>query len=660
MNFNLFAELLELYDRNEQIAGLYPKDGGQVLLPVYHAAMSADVTVCIDADGKFLGAKQVDKTDGSAYTVISVTETSHCRSSGISPHGLCDGLKYLAEDYGEAADDPEAPAYHRAYMENLKDWIDSPHTHPKAEAVYKYLSTAGMMSDLLGAGALERQDDGTVKKAALAYKVRFRVEEGTGDDPETGQCCDCWKDRSLHKKWQDYIRSQPRQMGLSMISGTVQPLTTMHPKFLLSAGDMGKLFSNGIANEPTVMGRLLSAENAYSIGFEDSQKVANALRWLVSRNAVRAKDMVLIIWGDNGAAVPRLTDAHMEEEETEEEKEARAERRYVERFRAALAGYRLPADMPENMHILVLQDPIKGRTSVRFYGQLATSEYLRRIKSWQSRCGWIHTRYDAKTEKMYEYYGIPSVYDMAKLLYGKPVQQGENVILSLEWNEEMYARLILCVMSAVLDGTRMAPDIVKQAVRRASNPAGAGSESNWRRMVSLACSLVKEDRAARGKEVPVLKLDKENRDRSYLYGRLLAVADKAEELYYIKNPSRKRPTNAKKLMAKFSQSPAKTWMLLHNKLQPYLKRLGGEARYYENAIMNITGLFREGDFEKIGPLEDIYLCGFYSQESYFDFVRGPKKKDKEAGGTETDGAETDGTEPEAAEPEGTGEERVSA
>ena len=127
MNFNLFAELLELYDRNEQIAGLYPKDGGQVLLPVYHAAMSADVTVCIDADGKFLGAKQVDKTDGSAYTVIPVTETSHCRSSGISPHGLCDGLKYLAGDYGEAADDPEAPAYHRAYMQNLKDWIDSPY-----------------------------------------------------------------------------------------------------------------------------------------------------------------------------------------------------------------------------------------------------------------------------------------------------------------------------------------------------------------------------------------------------------------------------------------------------------------------------------------------------------------------------------------------------
>ncbi|MDO4556300.1 MAG: type I-C CRISPR-associated protein Cas8c/Csd1, partial [Lachnospiraceae bacterium] len=65
-----------------------------------------------------------------------------------------------------------------------------------------------------------------------------------------------------------------------------------------------------------------------------------------------------------------------------------------------------------------------------------------------------------------------------------------------------------------------------------------------------------------------------NLDRSYLFGRLLAVADKAENDAYDLEDRGKRTTNAKRYWKRFSTNPGDTWQVIEEHLNPYLEKLG--------------------------------------------------------------------------------------
>ena len=89
---NWIAELCDLYDKNQHLAGRMGEDH-IVLLPPYHTTVAAQITVTIDGDGNFLRAETVPDED--KLTIIPVTEKSASRTAGIEPHPVCDNLKYL-------------------------------------------------------------------------------------------------------------------------------------------------------------------------------------------------------------------------------------------------------------------------------------------------------------------------------------------------------------------------------------------------------------------------------------------------------------------------------------------------------------------------------------------------------------------------------------
>ena len=64
----------------------------------------------------------------------------------------------------------------------------------------------------------------------------------------------------------------------------------------------------------------------------------------------------------------------------------------------------------------------------------------------------------------------------------------------------------------------------------------------------------------------LLDLDKTYTDRSYLFGRLLAVADKLERDTF--DAGEDRVTNAKRLWNMFSVRPYYTWGILRGRLMP--------------------------------------------------------------------------------------------
>ena len=108
-----------------------------------------------------------------------------------------------------------------------------------------------------------------------------------------------------------------------------------------------------------------------------------------------------------------------------------------------------------------------------------------------------------------------------------------------------------------------------------------------------------------------MSLDETRTSRDYLYGRLLAIADRLEEaaLYKAKE---KRATNAARYMQQFAQRPFHTWNQIHSALNPYMVRLGG-AGYYKNLIADVKDLFDPEDFMNDKPLSGEYLLGYYCQ-----------------------------------------------
>ena len=104
------------------------------------------------------------------------------------------------------------------------------------------------------------------------------------------------------------------------------------------------------------------------------------------------------------------------------------------------------------------------------------------------------------------------------------------------------------------------------------------------------------------------------KDRSYLFGQLLAILEKVEEraLYLQESKTDDRLTNAKKMWNVYTRRPAITYERLYSHIvRAYLKRLNPGARAkIENEIMQIINVLRETDGFNNNPLNERYLLGY--------------------------------------------------
>ena len=92
----LLQRAIETYDANTALIGVY-RDGHEPLAPIGHILTSANIEITLNAQGKFLAARKVDKKEPKI--LIPVTEESDGRTStGFTAHPLCDRLMYIAPD----------------------------------------------------------------------------------------------------------------------------------------------------------------------------------------------------------------------------------------------------------------------------------------------------------------------------------------------------------------------------------------------------------------------------------------------------------------------------------------------------------------------------------------------------------------------------------
>lgn len=111
-----------------------------------------------------------------------------------------------------------------------------------------------------------------------------------------------------------------------------------------------------------------------------------------------------------------------------------------------------------------------------------------------------------------------------------------------------------------------------------------------------------------------MALEPHRKDRSYQYGRLLAIMEKAERDTY--DSDEKREPNAMRLQSIFVQRPQNaTANIMEQLKRAYYPQLRPGSRvFYDRLIGEIMNEISECKENWNAPLEDTYLMGYYLQK----------------------------------------------
>ena len=135
-----------------------------------------------------------------------------------------------------------------------------------------------------------------------------------------------------------------------------------------------------------------------------------------------------------------------------------------------------------------------------------------------------------------------------------------------------------------------------------------------------------------------MALEPEKKDRSYQFGRLFALLEKAERDTYSKNgEDEKREPNAIRVQLTFSQRPLYMSNLLWQQIESvYLPQLEPRSRtFYRrefNQIMEVLSEFPTKELNR--PLKETYLLGCSLQRNELYKSKEAKQEEKNNGSTE--------------------------
>lgn len=594
----------QLYLTYDEIAKR--SDESNVLMPLAHQYAKAQIEVILKENGELVTINLVEKEN--TRTLIPVTEASGGRAGlTVAPHPLCDTLSYVVKDFSKYCADEKsknmAEKKYEAYIQNLKKWCESEYSHVKVRAIYRYLSSGEMLEDLIKNDILHIEDTGTYcgekivgqpyEKALVRFKVIMHdLSSNISVEP----------DMSLVNAYIDfYLANQEGRRDICYFGGTEKVISDNHPKGVVPIAGNAKLVSANDSSGYTFRGRFREAEQACALSYEASQKIHSALSWLVkNQGETIGNSRTFVCWNPQGKKTISLFGDICGFEDVEEDVDVD----YGSKFRSILRGYREPFKKDENILVLGLEAATAGRLSITYYNEFSANEFWDRIENWYDICKWKY--FNAKRKKNDE--RAPSFKQIVQCAFG--TEKGNFIDVNDKVLKEQSQRLMKCM----LENGKMPFDIVNALVNRASTPT-AYSYYNRSYLLSTTCAVLRKFYYDMKGEKIAMKLDLNNPDRSYLFGRLLAIYDYAERCTY--ESSNERDTNAIRLQSAFVNHPMQTWMVLREVIIPYYKKLGSKrSGYFETMISQIVEMIQSGDGAELNKrLKETYLLGYYLQRA---------------------------------------------
>lgn len=637
--------LADTYDVYSELAGVVKNDQ-PVLLPLSHSTFNAQIEVTLDEEGNFIGSKKLDKGP-DVVTIIPVTEDSAARSSGITPHPLCDKLCYVAGDYVLYTGDEKKKEYYEAYMEQLQDWAESEDTHPMVQTIWKYLQKGSLIHDLTQDHTLELNESGR-----LTDNVKLQGSGQTGANVRFivyGNDTPCvWKNRELYETFDRYYQKKAGQMELCYVSGEMGACSEKHPSKIRNSGDKAKLISGNDKDGFTYRGRFASKDQAVSVGYVVSQKAHNALKWLIQKQGYTRDGSAVVCWMSNrDMSVPDMMkdSIHAYEDlddfefdfdilddiEAENKNKQDTGKYFAEQFNLAVRGYAGKIKVDDRIAVIALDAATTGRMSICYYDEMGGKQYMDALLYWQEHCKWHRYITVEKTDgskKNIPCECSPSPRDMALAAFGT---QRSNWL-------EADSKQIRAVTNRLLPyitgkGRKIPSDIVRAAARRASMPQSMNPFVWYNDVLCVACAMIRFNYEKGGKTMDKF-LEDNVKDRNVLFGRLLAVYDLMEQrAMFERDENGKvkegRTTNARRYWNAFSSRPAKTFQTIKQNMIPYEKKLNGfQLKKFEEWTEEIMVHLAGPGFDN-KPLSEMYLPAYYLQTAYMKQEFKKKEQEKQ-------------------------------
>ena len=560
---SLSNDLLKIYDNYHMDESYASK-----MVPVGFCLKKMDVEVRLNIDGDLVDFVQRPKDQDWTTLTPATVESVYRSSSKSAPFPVFDQVKYLANGFGKT--------YHEDYMSLLEDLVKES-DYPPLKAVYRYLCKGKLEDDL---GVWKDFGDKTPK-----LNLRFCVIGS--------QVPKFWEDPVFVDAWQTYLAAHmEKQEGIDWVSGESRnDLIRKHPKVLGNA----KLYSSNDSEEYTFRGNVFTDPNQLpQISFKSSQKIHSALRWLLDTHAIRLssdKERYLIVFDQENKRTNELVSALFGDSKIS----------MTDYFSSTLEtlNFGKVSKIPTSILIVDKTTSSTGRLSIVDYRKIDTDAFYQSIADWHHRC-----RFGTFS---------PSLKQIVSCAYGTEIEKKGKTILSVDG--QMFTQQLTRLFECVLKGQSIPSDIQKRLIRNASTPYRFQSDSktgrryHWERTMDVACAVINQSKGG-----DMMKLDHTCTDRSYLWGRLLAISEKMEVDTYDANQKGRVPS-AIRFWDAYRQRPLATYETIKRKLIPYSNVLRSKEHlvFYDQIISEIFSLLPDGDQNK--PLGENYLLGYRLQKN---------------------------------------------
>lgn len=616
---DFFTSLLKTYEKAEEI-GLVDQQNGDnpVLLPLYHTSLKSNgkniIAVKLDQDGSFYKAEVMDDNQ---TIIFPVTGDSVARSgSNPAPHPLVDKFSYYVSEANQSQYDN--------FHEQLANWIAYCEEGKVKDFLMKiqhFILQTDFLSSILQSlygehyqreGLKITYSDSDEKNKTVdlsAYFLEFSIVQfhGFKDESVTSY-------KALHQSFISFMTANQDNLKTCNISGRMEQITNKH------RGLMGNAKIISVSNKgEAYKGRFKEREDVFSVGYETSEKIHLMIKYLLeNKNSSTwlGSSQYLINWFSDDLANESQLDIVKPEfnelfEDAEDEKDSLVFIKPNEENKnigsSFIKGRKLFGN-DATYYVAILNKTSNGRIALKYFRQVQVSQLLKNLETWQENYSW-----EAKTKSGNYKLRTPTFNDIINAAYG--IDRERYLELDNDsFKSDQYQQLV----TALIDGRSIPNTIVKKLENNIKQKQKYSK--HWYQVQQVSLAILHKQY---GREFTPM-LDHQETDRSYLFGRLLAIYELFEaQRYALDGSSQERITNAERYWNAYTGQPAKMMNHLENKIKPYeevlkLNRPGiwhKLEKERKGIIQLLTPLYANKEFTQ--PLDYKFIFGYYAEKQFY-------------------------------------------
>lgn len=637
---DFFTTLLNSYEEAERNGLVDNHDHETILLPLYHtnkrAANDRDIiNVTLSTTGQLISAEFAPKDQ---RIIFPVTLDSIARSSDKTPHPLTDQFEYLILN-----DNPKK----LKNRQNLKQWAES----TTDTEIRQFLSTI--------IAFLEQPDFDTQLINQLYpneysrdnLKITYTIDNKSKTD-NLGKCylefgIAEFKDYAtvtvsnfinLHNDYITFLNQQfvneqqehPENFAYCNISGRFEKKTTKHRGLLGSAklisasrNGKGENFAGYFAHDADT-----AINEIITIGYQTSEKMHLMLKYLLENpnsHKLLGNDNHLIMWHDHTASTSLdLQDLH---DDLFANLQSNSISYVTPNKESKTIGDSFTSGQNRinntNYFIAILCKTSNGRLALKDFENLDASSLYQKLKKWETQYQWEST-YNGETTTY-----TPSITNIIYSAYGH--EEAGKTYFTMNANLEQFkSNLYQNCIASLLNGRNLPQSIIKQLENHLKFPKSY--PKLWSKIIKTNLAVLSH----RKDYQPML--DKTETNRSYLFGRLLALYEQVElkKYYHVDNQKEKdaREPNARRLWTNCVNKPSLIVTQLKPKVAPYEQALHRKvpgvwshlSREEAEIITLLDAHRKDTDFDK--SLDSDFIFGYTAERNFLYTAKQTNESEK--------------------------------